>query len=173
MSSEALATLAGKLLKELLDEACKIKPHVHGEWRGQLLYAEIRPGIYRVAQDVADPRRLWVPALGYEYAWRGGFESDGGSIPKALQTVPNLHLHPLDYPSAYFAHDYMYDTETIWVREPGGVWHEMNVDRAMADCILYIGLTADNATLADARLIFRAVRLAGQRAWNRCRRVPL
>lgn len=166
----ALLSLAEKLARELVVELAKVRPHVHGEWLGRLEY-ERANGLYQVRQPSEDPLRLWVPELGFEYAYRGRFLSDGGSIPKILQKIPYLHLQPDAYLRSYFTHDYGYEHEYIWCRPRGAeTWTQLPVDRVMMDCILYIGLTAENATLADARIIYRAVRVAGESAWRRCRK---
>lgn len=167
----ALAALAAKMGKALLDEALKIKPHVHGEWLGDLVFDKGRDGMYWVRQSAENPVRLLVPELGYEYAWKGGFSSDGGSIPKILQGIPNLRLHPDDFPRSYFLHDYAYATASCWTRPAGGgVWAQLPLKRGWADCLLYVGLTAEDATLAEARAIYRAVRLGGVFAWRQHRR---
>ncbi len=169
----ALAALAGKVLAGLLDEAAKIRPHVHGEWHGALEYVQDGE-LYHVRQRADDPLRLWVPELGFEYAYRGGFDSDGGSVPKVLQDIPRLRLKPDSFLKSYFLHDYLYAEAGCWCRAPEArVWSWMPVTRSMADCLLYIALTAEDATLAESRAIFRAVRFGGAIAWHKHRREAL
>lgn len=166
----ALAALAAKVAASLLDEALKVKPHVHGEWLGTLEYDKDGP-LYIVRQPAKDPLRLYVPELGFEYAFQGGFESDGGSIPSFFQDVPRLRLKPDSFLRTYFLHDYCYLKAACWVRLPGAcAWSWLPLTRAMADCLLYVGLTAEDATLAEARAIFRAVRIGGGIAWRQHRR---
>lgn len=166
----ALAALAGKVLAGLLDEALTVRPHVHGEWLGQLLYDQ-HGDRYTVVQSADAPLRLAVPALGFEYAYRGGFESDGGSIPAVFQHIKRLRLTPDAFLRSYFLHDYAYAFAACWVREPGGrVWAHLPLTREMADCLLYVGLSAEDATLAEARAIYRAVRIGGGMAWRQHRR---
>ena len=91
----ALATLAKKMAPALLDAALELKPHVHGEWLGKLVYEVAPGGLWHVRQKAEDPLRLLVPELGFEYAFQGGFFSDGGSIPKVLQGIPKMRLKPM------------------------------------------------------------------------------
>lgn len=167
----ALASLAATVGSALLEEALKIKPHVHGEWLGSLEYDKDGP-LYLVRQPAKEPLRLYIPELGYEYAYRGGFESDGGSIPVAFRAIKKLRLRPDEFLRSYFLHDYAYANAAVYVRPLGtaDVWSRMPLDRAMADCLLYVGLTAEDATLAEARAIYRAVRIGGSFAWRKHRR---
>lgn len=168
----ALAALAAKLGDKLLDEALSIRPHVHGEWLGVLEYDKDEPRkLYHVRQPADNPLRLYIPDLGFEYAYRGGYDSDGGSIPSFFQDIPRLRLKPDSFLRSYFLHDFCYAHAACWCRLPGAcAWSRMPVTRAIADCLLYVGLTAEDATLAEARAIFRAVRLGGSIAWRQHRR---
>jgi hypothetical protein len=168
----ALAAFAAKLGAKLLNEALKIKPHVHGEWLGTLDFdKDAFRKLYLVRQPAEDPLRLWIPELGYEYAYRGGFQSDGGSIPTIFQAIKQLRLKPDSFLRSYFLHDFCYATASCWVRQSDApTWARMELNREMADCLLYVGLTAEDATLAEARTIYRAVRIGGGIAWRSHRR---
>ena len=166
----ALAALAAKVGSALLDEALKIKPHVHGEWLGSLEYDQDGP-LYLVRQPAKEPLRLYIPELRFEYAFKGGFTSDGGSIPSFFQDINRLRLKPDSFLRTYFLHDYCYLKAACWVRIPGSDrWAWLPLTREMADCLLYVGLTAEDATLAEARTIYRAVRVGGGLAWRNHRR---
>jgi len=165
-----VTAIAGKALLALLEGACKVKPHVHGEWRGELLFD--RTGdLFHVRQSATDPLRLVVPAVGYEYAYKGGFDSDGGSIPVLFRAIKQLRLKPDDFLKSYFLHDFAYASASVWTRKAGtsSPWARLPLDRAMADCLLYVGLTAEDATLVEARAIYRAVRIGGSIAWRQHR----
>lgn len=165
-----LASLAASLGAKLLNEALTIKPHVHGEWLGTLDFNK-DASLYRVRQPAENPLRLWIPELGFEYGYKGGFISDGGSIPAIFQAIKQLRLKPDSFLKTYFLHDYCYATASCWCRRPdSSVWSRLDLDRAMADCLLYVGLTAEDATLAEARTIYRAVRIGGGVAWRQHRR---
>lgn len=166
----ALASFAAGLGAKLLNEALKIKPHVHGEWLGTLDFDK-GAGVYHVRQPAANPLRLWIPELGFEYAYKGGFVSDGGSIPAIFQAIKQLRLKPDSFLKSYFLHDFCYATASCWCRRPNAPsWAHLDLNRAIADCLLYVGLTAEDATLAEARTIFRAVRIGGGVAWRQHRR---
>ena len=166
----ALEAMAAGLGKKILDDLLSERPHVFGTWRGRLAF-DLDGGIYHVRQVADDPLRLVVPALGFEYSFRGGFDSDGGSIPKILQGIPRLRLKPASFLRSYFMHDYCYAAAGCWCRRPDAhAWSSLPLTRAMADCLLYAGLTAEGATLAEARAIYRAVRIGGSVAWRKHRR---
>lgn len=150
--------------------ALSIRPHVHGEWMGDLRFE--RDGeIWHVQQPAEYPCRLWIPQVGFEYAWKGGFDSDGGSIPAIFQTIKQLRLRPDAFLRSYFLHDYCYAAAVCWCRRPDArAWSRLALTRAIADCLLYVGLTAEGATLAEARAIYRAVRIGGSVAWRKHRR---
>ena len=166
----AVTAIAGSALAALLDEFLKLKPHIHGEWTGDLLY-DRHGDLYTVRQSAANPLRLAIPSIGFEYAYKGGFESDGGSIPIVFRAIKKLRLRPDDFLKSYFLHDYAYATASLWTRELGtsSPWARLHIDRAMADCLLYVGLTAEDATLVEARAIYRAVRIGGSIAWRQHR----
>lgn len=166
-STAALAAKAAKLAaKELL----KLPAPRKGEWRGAYVAEKQADGLWHVVQSQTDPMRLFVTDLALEFAWAGTLLSDGGSIPKAFQHVKGLHLAPDAYLRSFFHHDALYERALVFVREPGGTWHRVPVDRRQADAQLYCGLGAEHATLADAQTIYRAVRMFGHRAWEACRK---
>ena len=145
------------------------KPSRKDRWRGT--YTATKNGKYWiVTNDPADPSRLYVKHVGLEYAFAGTIRSDGGSIPKALQGVKGMRLKPDSFPRTFFQHDANYDTGTVFVRIPGGEWVEVPIDRQTADALLYIGLCAEDATLAEAHAIYRPVRMFGWRNWDACRK---
>lgn len=166
----ALAAMAAGFGKKILDSALGVRPHVCGEWRGKLAF-DMDGGIYHVRQVADDPLRMFVSDLGFEYSFRGGFDSDGGSIPKILQDLPRLRLKPDSFLRSYFLHDYCYALAGCWCRRPDAIaWSSLPLTRAMSDCLLYVGLTSEGATIAEARAIYRAVRIGGSVAWRKHRR---
>lgn len=165
----AAAALAAKAAKIAARELLKLPAPPHGEWRGSYV-AERKGDLWLVVQSQADPMRLYVKSLGLEFAWAGRILSDGGSIPKAAQSIRALRLKPDSFPKSYFHHDALYKRRKVWVREPGGDWHEIEIDRRGADAQLYCGLGAEKATLAEEQTIYRAVRMFGWRAWEEDRK---
>ena len=166
MNATAAALAAKLAARELL----KLPAPPHGEWRGAYVAERRLDGLWHVVQSQTDPMRLFVTDLGLEFAWAGQLVSDGGSIPKAFRHVNGLNLAPDAYLETYFHHDALYERAKVWVRKPGGKWHEVPVDRRQADAQLYCGLGARHATLAEAQTIYRAVRMFGHRAWAKCRK---
>lgn len=166
----ATAALAAKAAKLAGEELLKLPAPPHGEWRGAYVAERQPDGLWHVVQSATDPMRLYMTDLDLEFAWAGRLVSDGGSIPKWAQGIKGLHLSPDAYLRAFFHHDALYERAKVWVREPGGRWHEIPVDRRQADAQLYCGLGAEKATLADAQVIYRAVRMFGHRAWEKCRK---
>jgi hypothetical protein len=93
----------------------------------------------------------------------GKFNTDGGTIPKFLWSIPGLHLDPWTYIWSYLFHDYEY------------VKHHLGIgDRTLleANSILAEAITTEIANHAapgtnrDVNLIFRAVNgIVGQIAW--------
>jgi len=144
-----------------------------GYWRGHCSIEKTADG-WIVTNDTADPCRLYVPALGLDYAFGVDgkpFATDLGSIPEILQGAKYLHLKPDDYPKTYTTHDWGYKFEGIYVSHPdANDWHFVRVDRREADIIMYIGLCSEGATLADSQAIYRGVRMFGNSAWQSHRR---
>ena len=168
-ASSALLSLARhaaiKLAQDTGRRIAAVLPRARGEWRGALTARAEGRG-WRVANGAADPCRLYVSEVGLEYAFGNDFWSDGGSIPRPVQGAKHLRLKPDSFPRAYFLHDFLYARATAHVREPGGKWVQVPVTRLEADTLLYCGLVAEGATALEARLIFRAVRLFGEKAWK-------
>jgi len=144
-------------------------PRARGEWRGALTCKAEGLG-WRVENGEANPCRLFIPEAGLEYAFGNDFWSDGGSIPKPVQGAKHLRLKPDSFPRAYFLHDWLYEHAKANVREPDGKWTQVAVTRLEADTLLYCGLVAEGATALEARVIFRAVRVFGEKAWKNCRK---
>lgn len=165
------AALAAKAAKIAARELLKLPAPRKGGWRGCYIAERTGDGKrWWVEQSATDPMRLLVDDLALEFSWGGRLFSDGGSIPKAAQAIKDLRLKPDSFPKSYFLHDALYERGGAFVREPGGTWHEVPVDRRQADALLYCGLGAEGATLAEAQTIYRAVRMFGNRAWAKCRK---
>lgn len=166
MMNAATAALAAKAAKLAASELLKLPAPPHGEWRGAYIAKLTSGGVWWwVEQSAADPMRLFANDLGLEYSWGGRLLSDGGSIPKACQGIKELRLKPDSFLKSYFLHDACYSRAWTCVREPGKKWHSVRIDRRQADALLYCGLCAEGATLAEAQTIYRAVRMFGHRAW--------
>ena len=166
MTAALAAAAAALAARELL----KLPAPPHGEWRGAYVASRRPDGLWGVVQSAADPMRLFVPGLALEFAWAGTLVSDAGSIPKTAQSIKALRLAPDSFLKSYFFHDACYERAQVFGREPGGYWRALPLDRRKADALLYCGLGAERATLAEAQIIYRAVRMFGHRAWERCRK---
>lgn len=167
----ASAALAAKAAKLAARELLKLPAPRKGEWRGCYIAEPCSGGKeWLVEQPASDPMRLFVADLALEFAFGGRLRSDGGSIPKACQGIKALRLKPDSFLKSYFLHDACYGRGRVEVREPGGKWHAVPLDRRQADALLYCGLGAEGATLAEAQTIYRAVRMFGHRAWNQNRK---
>ena len=164
----ATAALAAKAARSAAKALLSIPAPRKGRWSGA--YAAKRTGkLWEVVQSQKDPMRLWVEVLDLEYAWAGCQTSDGGSIPHACQAIKGLRLKPDSFLKSYFLHDALYARGGAFVREPGRLWHWVGLERREADALLYCGLCSEGATLAEAQTIYRAVRMFGRHAWNKCR----
>lgn len=162
------ARLSAKAAKATAAALLRVRAPRKGAWRGTYIAKEESPGQWRVVQSRSDPMRLFVEALRLEFSWAGTLDSDGGSIPRILQKSPHLRLRPDAFLKSYFLHDAAYRAAALFVRAPeaGNRWREISLDRREADALLYCGLCAEGATLAEAQAIYRACRLFAWRAWN-------
>lgn len=170
VSASALLVSAGKLGWREVEKWAKAKSKPLGEWRGELKFEAGEGGECRVFQP-DDPCRLWIPAVGLEYAWAdGGWRSDGASIPAWACRV--LHCARDDFRRSGFLHDFSYETEGVYARNPDADlrWTRIAVDKDTADTLLRVGVTAEGATNAQAEAIWLGVRTPfGEAAWRRCR----
>ncbi|MBQ7252299.1 MAG: DUF1353 domain-containing protein [Kiritimatiellae bacterium] len=175
-TAAALVPLGRAILRHTAKEAARraatALPRSRGTWAGSYVAEKVRGG-WRVANAPDTPCRLAVDGAGIDYAFGTElFFTDGGSIPKPVQGVKHLRLAPDSFPKTYFLHDWCYAHAAVLARKTGGdgPWLCLPVTRLEADTLLYCGLVAEGATALEARLVFRAVRMFGRRAWAKCRK---
>ncbi len=169
MDAVTIAAVAGKIvLAELKKWATKHGTKM-GEWRGKLDCKPLGKDWWEVGQNIHEPCRLWIPAVGLEYAWAGGdWKSDGPSIPWAgcqiLQCTRDTFLR------SGFLHDYAYRTATVFARNPGGVWVRVAVTKRQADVLLRVAVNAEGATNAQEAAIYVGVKTPfAMAAWTQWR----
>lgn len=171
---ESLAKRAAKELLKVLKDWAKNESKPLGEWRGKYAVVESgEKGKYIFVQDAEDPLRLFVYKTGLEYAISGNFKTDFATIPKIFHGIKEVRLKPRDWEEAASLHDFIYDHEGCYVRDPAGrnAWTFVIINRVTGDVIFCIGLTAKRdsaprATNAEKQLIYRAVRGFARKAWN-------
>jgi len=156
-----------------------------GEWRGTYRtnpatveeavangYRADQPCI-RVTVDSRYPLRF-VHETGVEWAIGSGLVSDGGSIPSWAQMSLKkwFELDPKGGKlKAFLIHDEAYHNGGLWMRpDAKSKWQFVPVTRAVADMLLFQGLTAcEWTTNADCCAIYAAVRSPlGRASWRRC-----
>jgi len=134
-----------------------------GEWRGVLLCHKTGRYSWEVRQDWSDPRRLYVPKLGMEFAY--GFQnSDGPSIPRLVCLL-------FGHGREDFLDDYGYEHEGVFVRIPDGEWEFVKMDKKSIDVLLKVGVLAQDAKYWQSDLVYWGVRTKfGEKAWKKCRK---
>lgn len=169
MNVSSIALLAGKLALSEAKKWAKAHGSRMGEWRGNLVAEDLGKNCWHVEQDDADPRRLWIPAVGLEYSWGGGgWKSDGPTIPWVACKI--LGCTRETFKEDGFLHDFMYRTAYVWCRIPGHKWVRVPVTKKQADLILRIGVNADGATNGQETAIYAGVRTSfGRAAWKEWR----
>lgn len=169
MNAASVAIVGGKLAFSELKKWAKKHGKPMGEWRGRLVMEEIGRNTWKVGQDDDDPCRLWIPAVGLEYAWPGGgWISDGPTIPWAACKI--LDCERSRFLRAGFLHDSCYGLGAVYARIPGGKWVRIPVTKREADLILRVGVNAEGATNGQEVAIYAGVRSAfGRAAWKKCR----
>lgn len=119
---------------------------------------------------LVSPRREWAMVCPL-----AEFESDGGSIPRALQMHnAALDLRPWAYPAAYILHDALYQV----ARAPlfdlvAGGWGWADIPRAVADAAAAVSLAASGATRATVAAVYGSLAVFGGIAWDAWRRQGL
>ena len=137
--------------------------------------------IYRIQLKPENPLRFVHSESGIEFRPEMDFACDLGSIPWFLQHVRKvseivMRLQPDQFPQSYILHDSACLKASISVRKgESGPWVRIPLKRVEADCLLFLGLTAEEsrgheATRAECQAIYRAVRSpAGAYAWRKRR----
>ena len=180
----AILAIAAKILKDAAVRYANGDEPDAGEWRGKykvtnIGVAEGRLGnvaIYRCEIDASDPLRLFHRKSRLEFSFvQPVFHTDLGSIPVLAQDIKQLRLKPDAFPRSYVLHDAIYANAAVKVRDPAKAapWTTMKAKRADADVLLYVGLSCEGATRAEASAIYRAVQAFGGFAWRRHRKREL
>jgi hypothetical protein len=139
-----------------------------GEWRGKLLRKELRRHRWLVLQPDEDVCRLYVRDNNLEYSFPANWESDGPSIPNAVCELFGTKREA--FLKSGFLHDYIYRTARCLVREPGGEWESVELDKETADTLLRVGLLAEGSGSMQARIIYLGVHTKiANRLWRRHR----
>lgn len=157
LSMSLVAKAAAKLALSLLRKwAAKHGPKL-AEWRGTLLCERESGKLWRVSQNPEDPCRLFVPAIGLEYAWPpGGWSSDGPSIPATVCKL--LQCSRESFLKSGFLHDFIYQNAAVYARFPDGLWSRIPVAKRDADVLLRAALSAEGASEGQAAAIYAGVR---------------
>ena len=186
MSNAAAIALLARLAKIAIRKACETDERDRAEWRGRW---NVTPwgkqngvDLWKVVNGQHDPLHLHVYRSGMDYMglqpYPAELISDGGSIPKALHGVKQLHLKPADFMRSYGGmHDPIYDSGHVYVRDPRVTmeWTRISATREDADLLLFLGLTCDmredgaTPSIADCLVIYRAVQIGAGPAWERHR----
>lgn len=116
---------------------------------------------------LVSPRREWAIVCPLSR-----MESDGGSIPRALQMHnAALDLRPWAFPGAYVLHDAFYQTARAPVFDlVAGGWGWADIPRAVADAAAAVALAASGATRATVAAVHGALAVFGGVAWDAHRR---
>ena len=123
-----------------------------GRWTVKPALRQVMDTVHRVTA-----RGIYRARDGQRYIIPGGFEADGGSVPRLLWWwMPPFGDRAQ---AAYLLHDYLYNEAEQF---PG-------MTRKIADDLLHEAAIADGMPSLRAYLIWCAVRLFGGRAWEEYR----
>ena len=130
--------------------ACKLKDPV---WFWHLWPVTV----YHVTMRPADPLTLVLPE-GVQVRTGPEFDSDYGSIPPFLQSIPGLSDDLFEW--SYIFHDFARLWGGLFFREPGDLlFHYRRMTCEATDRMLYQGVGAEGGNAVVRHAIYRGVRL--------------
>lgn len=124
---------------------------------------------FRLTIDAHDPLRMIHLKSGFEYAVATDLITDFGSIPRAATiAAPEwLQLKPTDAKRSFALHDSAYRDGGVWFRENAGAeWKFIRIQRAVADMLMWQGMSGEDMNNISARAIYRAVRIGAGWSWR-------